>query len=86
MNARLIRCCLITLFCGLAQNASAASMRCGNHLIHDGQRNGTTKYEVLKKCGEPEARQGHLWIYKRGGRSKVLQFNGSGTLDSIRDK
>jgi len=85
MNARLLTCCLLILCGGLAQNASAASIRCGNYLISDGGRAGTTKYEVLKKCGEPEARMGYTWIYTIAGRKKALQFNGSGTLITIRD-
>ncbi|MCZ6830326.1 MAG: DUF2845 domain-containing protein [Gammaproteobacteria bacterium] len=86
MSARLLTCCLITLFCGLAQTASAASLRCGNYLIQDGARNGTTKYEVLKKCGEPVSRMGNTWVYKSAARTKLLQFNNSGTLVTIRDE
>ncbi len=86
MNPRLLSCCLITLFCGLAQNTQAASMRCGTYLIQDGKRNATTKYEVLKKCGEPSSRMGYTWVYKISGRTKYLQFDSSGSLISIRDK
>lgn len=85
MSPRVKTSCLLVLLCGFAQTASAASLRCGNYLIQDGQRNGPTKYEVLKKCGEPVSRMGHTWIYKTAGRSKRLQFNGAGMLVTIRD-
>ena len=86
MNTRLLAGCLLVALCGVTQSAAAASIRCGNHLLHDAERRGPTKYEVLKKCGEPVERRGHTWIYKRGGRTKILQFNGNGVLTTIRDK
>ena len=85
MNNKLFTCCLLVLGCAMAQTASAGTLRCGNHLIHDGELNGPTKYEVLKKCGEPLTRMGHTWIYKSGGRTKSLHFNGNGMLITIRD-
>lgn len=30
-------------------------MKCGIHIIHDGGRYSPSKYEVLKKCGEPRS-------------------------------
>ena len=70
----------------LANVSQAASIRCGSHLIHDTQRNGATKYEVLKKCGEPKARMGNTWIYRKSGRDLALDFNNSGRLLTIRSK
>ena len=86
MNAKKLTGCLALLACVFAQGTSAASMRCGNYLIHDAQRSGTTKYEVLKKCGEPTSRMGHTWIYRKGSRDVMLQFNGSGNLLSIKNQ
>ena len=86
MNMRLLACCLLTALCGLSQTANAASIRCGNYLLHDSERRGPTKYEVLKKCGEPLEKRGHTWIYERSGRKKILQFNGNGVLNTIRDQ
>ena len=86
MNTKLLTCCLLGLLCGLAQTASAASLRCGTHLIQDSQRNGPTKYEVLKKCGEPKDRMGNTWVYKSAARTKFLTFNGSGKLETIREE
>ena len=68
----------------LAPAASAESFRCGNYLIQDGERSGATKYEVLKKCGEPVSRSGHTWIYKKSNRVVELRFNGAGKLETIR--
>jgi len=68
------------------QPLSAGSMRCGSQLIQDGGRSGPGKYEVLKKCGEPAFRQGNTWVYDSGSnRRKVLIFDDSGSLNSIRD-
>ena len=85
MSTRLLSCCLLLAGFALAPTASAGVLRCGIYLIHDSERNGPTKYEVLKKCGEPLSRMGHTWIYKKGGRTKSLQFNGNGMLLTIRD-
>lgn len=60
------------------------SMRCGTHIISPGGRHGPGKYEVLKKCGEPTARQGDTWVYERPGDVKrVLRFDASGNLTRI---
>ena len=86
MNMRLMACCLLAVLCGLTETANAASIRCGSYLLHDAERRGPTWYEVLKKCGEPVERRGHTWIYERGGRSKILHFDGNGVLVTIRDR
>ena len=76
--------CMLT-FVVLSPVASASSMRCGSHLIQDGQRNGPTKYEVLKKCGQPSEQGWDTWIYERpGAPSYSLKFNASGNLATIR--
>jgi hypothetical protein len=68
----------------LLEPAFADSTRCGSHVISSGQRQGTDKYEVLKKCGEPTTRAGNIWIYKKsGGRKTVMVFDALGKLASI---
>lgn len=70
---------------GYATFASAtSSIRCGVHLIQDGQRNGPGKYEVLKKCGEPLERFGNTWIYEKNRTHYVLTFKDNGQLQSIK--
>ena len=85
MNRQLLVCTLLLALSGLSQYASAASLRCGNHLILDSQRRGASQYEVLKKCGEPIKRAGFTWFYKSGSGTKALIFNGSGFLVTIRN-
>ena len=68
------------------QPLNAGTIRCGGTIIADSGRSGPGKYEVLRKCGEPAFRQGNTWVYDRGsGRRKVVRFNDSGLLLSIRD-
>ena len=63
---------------------ASGSMRCGTHIISAGQRHGTGKYEVLKKCGEPTAKSGNTWVYDQpGGTKRVLVFDASGSLSRI---
>jgi Protein of unknown function (DUF2845) len=64
-------------------SAQAGSIRCGVHIIQDGSRSSATKYEVLKKCGEPKIRKGDSWIYSRGGRETEVYFQ-NGKVQSIR--
>jgi len=60
------------------------SMRCGTHIISAGARNGTDRYEVLKKCGEPTQRHGDTWIYElTGGARRVVVFGADGNLSRI---
>jgi hypothetical protein len=63
--------------------AQAGSISCGVHIIQDGNRKSATKYEVLKKCGEPKIREGDSWIYSRGGRETEVYFQ-NGKVQSIR--
>ena len=68
----------------LLEPAFAGSTRCGSHVIQSGQRQGTDKYEVLKKCGEPTTRAGNTWTYKKVNGSKtVMVFDALGKLSSI---
>jgi len=63
--------------------ASASSMRCGTHLITASMANSPGKYEVLKRCGEPTARDGDTWVYKRSSSiTKVVKFS-NGQILSI---
>jgi len=67
--------------------ASDKSMRCGRHLIvAGGNRDSALMYEVLKKCGEPEAKQGNTWIYTQGNMQRVLTFNFESRLQRIESR
>ncbi len=78
----LVGCAVLGLI--VAMPASAASMRCGSHIIQDSMRDGPGKYEVLKKCGEPTQRLGDTWIYDKPGKIKrVLYFGPDGRLMRI---
>jgi hypothetical protein len=76
--------CMLALMV-LSPLATAGSMRCGSHLIQDGQRNGPTKYEVLKKCGTPNEQGWDTWIDEAsGGASYSPKFNDNGKLTALR--
>ncbi len=67
--------------------ASDKSMRCGRHLIvAGGNRDSALMYEVLKKCGEPEAKQGNTWIYTQGNMQRILTFNFESRLQRIESR
>ncbi len=60
------------------------SMRCGSHLVTAGGDNAPGKYEVLKRCGDPDVRFGHTWIYERSSMvTRIVRFNSDGQLSSI---
>lgn len=75
---------LVLLWCSLVPVAAAGdNMRCGTHLV----RSGDTKFEVLRRCGEPELKEivsgadeprVEQWYYDRGARQfpRVLTFRG----------
>ncbi len=72
---------LLTL---MLKSALADSVRCGSHIISTGERHGTDKYEVLKKCGEPAVRAGNTWVYERSHGAKTLVvFDSSGKVSRI---
>ncbi len=80
--------CIVTLvFLSTLMLESAfavGSMHCGTHIISAGDRNGTDRYEVLKKCGEPTIRSGDTWIYEQaGGVRRVVVFGADGNLTRI---
>jgi hypothetical protein len=67
--------------------ASDRSIRCGIYLIYaGGGKNSASMYEVLKKCGEPEAKNGNNWIYIDGSMLRILTFNYEGRLSIIESK
>ncbi len=67
--------------------ASDRSIRCGTHLIYGGGgKDSASMYEVLKKCGEPEAKNGNNWIYVQGSMLRVLTFNYEGRLAKIESR
>ena len=67
--------------------ASDRSIRCGTHLIYGGGgKDSAGMYEVLKKCGEPEAKNGNNWIYVQGSMLRVLTFNYEGRLATIESR
>lgn len=63
--------------------AYAGTLTCGTYMIQGSSRTPTTKYEVLKKCGEPKYREGDTWVYERSGTSMLVHFK-SGQVTSIR--
>jgi hypothetical protein len=64
--------------------ASDRSVRCGTYLIYaGGGKDSASMYEVLKKCGEPEAKTGNNWIYIQGSMLRILTFNYEGRLQTI---
>jgi hypothetical protein len=59
----------------------ANSMRCGSHLITAGNDRSPGKYEVLKKCGEPDERYGNTWVYKKSSSVEhVVRFSNNGLI------
>ena len=65
------------------QPVNAATLTCGNYLFSGSSRTPTTKYEILKKCGEPKYREGDTWVYERAGTPMLVHFK-SGQVASIR--
>ena len=74
----------VFLLAFMLKPALADSVRCGSHIISSGERHGTDKYEVLKKCGEPTIRAVDIWIYEKArGAKTIMVFDASGKLSSI---
>lgn len=65
------------------QPVEAGSLSCGNYRFTGSSRSPTTKYEILKKCGEPTYREGDTWVYDRSGKSVLVHFK-AGQVTSIR--
>ncbi len=78
---------VLLFFVTASAHASDRSIRCGNYLIHAGGGSDSTgMYEVLKKCGEPVAKNGDTWIYEQGNMIRVLTFNFQGRLMRIESR
>lgn len=85
-TAKLTIALILTLF-AMQSIASDRSMRCGRYLIHaGGGKDSAGMYEVLKKCGEPEAKNGNAWIYLQGRTYRTLTFNFEGRLQRIESR
>jgi hypothetical protein len=68
----------------IAPVPAQGSLRCGSHLISGGQGNSPYKHEVLKRCGEPTARNGNSWIYQKSSSvTRVVVFGGNGQVSYI---
>ena len=66
------------------QPAVAGSMRCGTHIISSGQSNSPGQYEVLKRCGEPDFRQGDTWVYEKSSSvAHKVRFDRNGNIIDI---
>ena len=86
-NAAAILIILLMNVLAIPAYASDKSMRCGRHLIvAGGNRDSAVMYEVLKKCGEPEAKQGNTWIYTQGNMQRILTFNFESRLQRIESR
>jgi hypothetical protein len=77
---------LLILSAGQAFSADR-SFRCGTYLIYGGGgKDSAGMYEVLKKCGAPQAKNGDTWIYEQGNMIRVLIFNYDGRLARIESR
>ena len=67
-----------------AHVAQAQSFACGQHIVETGM--GTTKEEVLDKCGPPTVMEGDRWYYKHqpGQVTVILTFE-TGKLNLIQE-
>ena len=74
----------LLLTVGYIHPAAASSMSCGTHIISSGQGNSPGQYEVLKRCGEPDFRQGNTWIYELSSSvSRKIRFDSQGNIIDI---
>ncbi len=86
-SAFLLTTGLILALVAIQSMASDRSMRCGTYLIYaGGGKDSAGMYEVLKKCGEPEAKSGNTWIYVQGSMRRILTFNYQGRLQRIESR
>ncbi len=87
ISAFLLTTGLILALVAIQTMASDRSMRCGTYLIYaGGGKDSAGMYEVLKKCGEPEAKNGNTWIYVQGSMRRILTFNYQGRLQRIESR
>jgi len=75
---------LILVLFAIQSVASDRTIRCGRYLIYaGGGKDSSGMYEILKKCGEPEAKRRDTWIYIQGNMRRILTFNYEGKLQRI---
>ena len=65
--------------CFVALPASATSMRCGGKVILE----GSTRFEVIEHCGEPDHREDNRWYYRHQGQNSVFVLHFSGDSVSL---
>ena len=66
-----------------SQPALAGSMKCEGGIIQDNLRTPVTIGQVQSKCGEPDTKQGNVWVYKKGNLIYRLQFDSNGDLRKL---
>ena len=75
---------LLLAFAAMQSIASDRSVRCGTYLIHaGGGKDSAGMYEVLKKCGDPEAKHGNTRVYVHGSMRRILIFNYEGRVQRM---
>lgn len=80
--SRLVLVLFLSMFAFHA--AIAQSFVCGQTMVQTGV--GTTKEEVLEKCGPPSVKTKHRWYYKnQPGQVMVILTFENGTLQKIDD-
>lgn len=72
----------ILLLIFFANVAYAQSFACGQSIVETGM--GTTKEEVLEKCGPPTMKEGDRWVYEnQPGQVTVILVFETGKLNQI---
>ena len=74
---------VVPLFILVSHAATAGAMKCGTHLIEDGQSPGQSRTDIEEQCGPPERSAGNILHYMIGDVMYRLQFNDAGELESI---
>ena len=65
----------------LTANIKADSIRCGTHVIEDGElQNIVTIDEVVKKCGQPSSRECNTLYYKNKGKRLGFDTHAPGVM------
>ena len=78
---------LLLTFVAVQAVSADRSFRCGTYLIYGGGgKDAAGMYEVLRKCGEPDAKRDDTWIYEQGSMIRVLSFNYEGRLARIESR
>jgi hypothetical protein len=78
---KLVRTLLMLSLGMLAMSqARSDSLRCETELVDVGDE----VYDLLKKCGEPSAKEGDKWIYDQGpGELRMIVRVADGVVQSI---